>query len=81
MSGTSIFQAVEAFVALLVVLALVALLTRRVGLPYTVALVLFGVAISTVSPPVHLQVSPELVLVVLLPGLVFEAAYSLDGRE
>ena len=81
MSGTSIFQAVEAFVALLVVLAFVALLTRRVGLPYTVALVLFGVAISTVSPPVHLQVSPELVLVVLLPGLVFEAAYSLDERE
>jgi CPA1 family monovalent cation:H+ antiporter len=80
-SGTSIFQAVEAFVALLVILAFVALLTRRVGLPYTVALVLFGVAISTVSPPVHLQVSPELVLVVLLPGLVFEAAYSLDERE
>ncbi len=68
-------------VALLVALAFVALITRRVGIPYTVALVLLGVAISAASPPVHLQVSPQLVLVVLLPGLVFEAAYSLDERE
>ncbi len=81
MSDTSIVQAVEAFVALLVVLAFVALVTRRVGLPYTVALVLVGAAISAANPPVHLAVSPELVLVVLLPGLVFEAAYSLDQRE
>ena len=79
--GTSILQAVEAFVALLVALAFVALVTRRVGLPYTVALVLFGVAISFAAPPIHLQVSPQLVLLVLLPGLVFEAAYSLDQPE
>ncbi len=81
MLGTPILQADEAFVALLVALAFVALVTRRVGLPYTVGLVLFGVAISFASPPVHLQVSPQLVLLVLLPGLVFEAAYSLDQQE
>ncbi len=81
MSDTSIVQAVEVFVALLVVLAFVALVTQRVGLPYAVALVLVGAAISAANPPVHLTVSPELVLVVLLPGLVFEAAYSLDQRE
>ncbi len=77
----SILGSVEAFVGLLVALAFVALVTRRIRLPYTVALVLFGVAISIVSPPVHLQVSSQLVLLVLLPGLVFEAAYSLDQRE
>ncbi len=81
MSDTAIVQDVEVVVALLVALAFVALITRRVGIPYTVALVLLGVAISAASPPVHLQVSPQLVLVVLLPGLVFEAAYSLDERE
>ena len=68
----------EAFVGLLVVLAFVGLVTRRVGLPYVVALVIFGVAISTVSPPLRVELSPQLVLLVLLPGLVFEAAYSLD---
>lgn len=78
MPGTPILQAVEAFVALLVALAFVALVTRRVGPPYPVALVLFGVAVSLAAPPVHLQVSPQLVLLVLLPRLVFEAAYSLD---
>jgi CPA1 family monovalent cation:H+ antiporter len=81
MPGTPILQAVEIFVALLVALAFVALVTRRVGLPYTVALVLFGLAVSLAAPPVHLQVSPQLVLLVLLPGLVFEAAYSLDQPE
>jgi Na+:H+ antiporter len=80
-SGTVIFQEVEIVVALLVVLAIVALVTRRIGVPYTVALVLFGVVVSTISPPLNLHVSPELVLVVLLPGLVFEAAYSLDMGE
>jgi CPA1 family monovalent cation:H+ antiporter len=78
---SSILQAVEAFVALLAALALVALLSRRVGMPYTVALVLLGFAVSAASPPVHLRVSPDLVLAVLLPGLIFDAAYQLDERQ
>ncbi len=80
-NGAPIAQVVEAFVALLIVLAFVALVTRRIGLPYAVALVLVGLVISAVSPPLHLQVSPQLVLLVLLPGLVFEAAYSLDQED
>ncbi len=79
--GEAVLAAVESFAILLGVAALVALAARRVNVPYSVALVLVGLAVSVVSPAIGLQISPQLVLVVLLPGLVFEAAYQMDVRE
>ncbi len=73
--------AVEVFVGLLAAAALVALLARRVAVPYTVALVVFGLAAAIFAPGIDFTITPELVLVVLLPGLVFEAAYNLDLTE
>jgi monovalent cation:H+ antiporter, CPA1 family len=69
------------FVALLVAMPFVAFVSRRLRLPYTVALVLVGLAVSALSIDERIQVSPGLVVAVLLPGLVFEAAYRLDGDE
>ena len=60
---------------------LVALASRRLRLPYTVALVLVGLAFSIVPIAEAEIVSPGLVVAVLLPGLVFDAAYRLDGDE
>src|SRR5215204_6507403 len=73
--------AIELFVALLLVAAVVALIARRVALPYTVALVLAGLLIAVLVPRERLEVTPELILAVLIPGLVFEAAYKLDLEE
>ena len=69
------------FVAFLVAMPLVALVSSRLRLPYTAALVLVGLGISALPIRDSLQVSPELAVTVLLPGLVFEAAYRLDGDE
>ncbi len=69
------------FVVLLGVAAIVALAARRYGLPYTVALVVLGAAVSAAGLAVHVEITPELVLLVLVPGLVFEAAYHLDIVE
>lgn len=80
-NGSAVFIAVESFAILLGVAALVALGARRVHLPYSVALVLVGLAVSVVAPRTGVEISPELVLAVLLPGLVFEAAYQMDIRE
>lgn len=79
--GGAVITAVESFAILLGVAVLVALAARRVNVPYSVALVLVGLAVSIVAPRSDLEISPELVLVVLLPGLVFEAAYQMDVRE
>jgi len=70
--------ALAAFVALLAVISLVSLAARRLGLPYTVALVLIGLAVSAASPPIHFQITSDLVLAILLPGLVFEAAVRIN---
>jgi monovalent cation:H+ antiporter, CPA1 family len=77
-------HAIELLVGLLALAAFVAIVARPLRLPYTVALVvaglLVGVAASAAGyPAVH--VPPELVLLVLLPGLVFEAAYRLRIAE
>ena len=42
---------------------------------------LAGLAIAILLPDVTFQVTPELILAVLLPGLVFEAAYKIDLGE
>lgn len=78
MTGEQTLALTDVFVALLVALAIVALVTRRFGVPYTVALVVFGLIVAVVRPSTGLVVTPEVVLFVLVPGLVFEAAFRLD---
>ena len=78
MEGPDTVATVQPFVVLLVVIALAALITRRVVIPYSVALVMVGLAVAILAPASTHQVTPELVLVVLVPGLVFEAAYKMD---
>jgi CPA1 family monovalent cation:H+ antiporter len=84
MSEESLLPAIQLLVGLLGLSALVALLARAVRLPDTVALVIAGVVVgglATLSGAAPLVVPHELVLIVLLPGLVFEAAYRLRLSE
>jgi CPA1 family monovalent cation:H+ antiporter len=73
---------VELFVLLIAIATGLALLTRRTALPWSVTLVLAGLGLAVVIPgAIELEVTPDLILAVLLPGLVFEAAYKLDLAE
>ncbi len=67
-------------VALMLVFALVAIAVRRLRVPYTVALVIVGLLI-TIGEPVHVTLSPDLILGLLVPPLVFEASFQLNLRE
>ena len=69
---------VETAVALVAVAVLVALAVRRIAVPYTVALVILGLIAAEVLRDQHFEITPEVVLVVLLPGLLFEAAFRID---
>ncbi len=80
-SETAGLLPVELFVLLVTVATAVALVARRSALPYTVALVLAGLGISVLFPSNQVEITPELILAVLLPGLVFEAAYKIDLGE
>jgi len=69
---------IRVVVALLTVAALAALVVARLRIPYSVTLVVLGLVAGALLPKGTIQVTPELVLLVLVPGLVFEAALRLD---
>src|SRR5664279_946342 len=72
---------VNAFIILLMVATLVAALSRRIHIPYTVALVAVGLALGTFGTFHAPPLDKELLFAVFLPGLLFEAAYHLKSDE
>lgn len=81
MGNGATVEAIALFVALITLAALVGLVVRRLAIPYTVALVLLGLAGTFFLPRDLFVVTPELVLLVLLPGLVFEAALKIEFAD
>jgi monovalent cation:H+ antiporter, CPA1 family len=66
---------------LLLVACLIAMLSRRLGLPYIVGLLVAGFVIALLPNSPDLPLSRELIFNILLPPLVFEAAMQLDWRR
>ncbi len=69
---------VDTLLALLLVASATAVVIKWVRVPYAVALVIAGliIGLSKVLPPVSM--TPELVLLIFLPALLFEASWNLD---
>jgi CPA1 family monovalent cation:H+ antiporter len=67
-------------IELLLIASLVAIAVRRLRIPYTVALVVVGLLI-TFQSPLEIELTPELILALFVPPLVFEAAFHLNIRE
>ncbi len=67
-------------IELLLIASLVAIAIRRLKVPYTVALVIVGLLITFQSPQVF-ELTPELILALFLPPLLFEAAFHLNIRD
>lgn len=80
---TSDIVAIETLVIeLLIIISIIAIVVQRVQLPYTVALVLCGLVLAVLpSPFENLSLTPELIIFLILPPLVFEAAFHLDISE
>ena len=72
---------VELFVVLVAIASAAALVTSRMSMPYSVALIVAGLIVGAAIPPEALEVTPDLILAVLVPGLVFEASFKLDVAE
>ncbi|MHC5022602.1 MAG: cation:proton antiporter [Planctomycetota bacterium] len=72
-------ETVVTFVVLLSVAVTIGVMTRFIRIPYTIALVLAGltVALLEAAPP-DLVLTEELVLVLFLPPLLFQAGLHLD---
>jgi Na+/H+ antiporter len=75
---------VDVLTAVLVVLVAIAILfeiARRVGVPYPTLFVLGGLGLAFVPGLPHIQLEPDLVLLVFLPPLLFSAAAESPIRD
>ena len=65
----------------LLIAGIVAMLTRRLRVPYSVGLVLTGIVLSLFPFFADVPLSKELIFNVFLPPLVFEAALQIHWKE
>ena len=72
---------VETVVALLIVVAALAIVAKRIALPYPVLLVVAGLALGFVPGPPPLKLNPEMVLLFVLPPLLYPAALFTSWRD
>lgn len=79
MSGATIIFLEKIIVIALLIASAVAILARRLRTPYTVGLVLIGLALTLGLPPqFKIEIPPEVILALLVPPLVFEAAFHIS---
>ncbi len=70
----------EIVVALLFIASLVGIAARRFRVPYTLGLVAIGLLI-TLLPQVNITIQPTLIFALLIPPIVFEAAFHLNIND
>ena len=80
MPGGQFFIIEEQVILLLFIASLVGIAARRLRMPYTVGLVLVGLGL-TIFGQVHVEITSDLILGLLIPPLVFEAAYHLNFSD
>jgi CPA1 family monovalent cation:H+ antiporter len=66
---------------LLLLAAVVAMLTRRLRLPYSVGLVAAGICLAALPFAPNVNLTKDLIFTVLLPPLLFEAAFYLQWDQ
>jgi len=72
---------IERIEILLLIAAVVAMLARRLHVPYSVGLVFAGIALALLPFAPNIVLTKQLVFTAFLPPLIFEAAFQLRWRE
>jgi len=81
-------EAILIIMGLLTVAMLAAGVCRNLPIPYTVFLVIIGIVLGTfarneesMSVLLDFQLTPDIVLFLFLPALLFESAFNLNARQ
>ena len=77
---SEVFQ-VQIVLWVLIIVSIVSIIVRRVKLPYTLGLILTGLIISIFNIELGIHLTPELLLTIFLPGLLFEGAMNIDPEK
>ncbi len=72
---------IESIEIILLIGAVVAIIARRLKVPYTVGLVVAGIILAFLPLGLEVNFSKELIFKVLLPPLIFEAALYIHWKE
>jgi CPA1 family monovalent cation:H+ antiporter len=72
---------IEPMVMLLVIATIVGIISHRVRLPYTVLLMLVGIALAAIGLVPDIELTQNLLMGVFLPALLFEAAIHFSYDE
>jgi monovalent cation:H+ antiporter, CPA1 family len=73
--------AITTTVSLLVVASIVALIARRLALPYTVGLVVTGIGLALTCNDMGVVLTHEFIFDVILPPLLFESAINRHWKD
>ena len=81
-------EIVFVLVVLLGIAMLVTGICRKLPIPFTVVLVMIGILLGNLAetwqplePLRHFHLSPEIMLFIFLPALLFESGFALDARQ
>ncbi len=77
---SNIILIIEIVIGLLLISSLVGIITERLRVPYTAGLVVIGLVLALIGQ-INLNVSPELFLGLLVPPLIFEAAFQVKAKD
>jgi CPA1 family monovalent cation:H+ antiporter len=80
LNGEEIIIIEEVIIGLLLIASVVAITARQLRLPYTVGLVLIGLALTFLTAT-DVSISPQIILAMLVPPLVFEAAFHIRMQD
>jgi CPA1 family monovalent cation:H+ antiporter len=69
------------YLAMIVSIVLLIMLANKIKVAYPVLLVVAGLLISIVPGVPMLRIDPELIFIVFLPPLLYEAAWSISWKE
>ena len=69
------------YLILIVIILLLIMLAKRIRVAYPIVLVLAGLAISFVPGIPLLKIDPELIFIIFLPPLLYEASWAISWKE
>lgn len=69
------------YIGLLAVILFLVMLAQRIRLSYPIVLVLGGLMLSFIPGLPHITIDPELIFVIFLPPLLYEAAWQTSWKE
>ena len=75
-----LFLVEEVIIGLLLAAVIVGILAHRLRVPYTIGLVMMGLMLA-LGVRARLHIAPNVILAVLVPPLIFEAAFHLKYEE